>query len=67
MYNTDNLKKLRKENNLTIYQMAFKLGISPSYYSQIENKRRRLYYEYAIKIASIFNKKPDDIFLKTKH
>lgn len=67
MYNTDTLKKLRKDNNLTIYQMASTLGISPSYYSQIENKKRRLYYEYAIKIAAIFNKKPDDIFLKIKH
>lgn len=67
MYNTDNLKNLRKENNLTIYQMAYKLGISPSYYSQIENKKRRLYYEVAIKISAIFNKKPDDIFLDTKH
>lgn len=67
MYNTDTLKKLRKEYNLTIYQMASMLGISPSYYSQIENKKRRLYYEIAIKIAVIFNKKPDDIFFKTKH
>ncbi len=67
MYSTDTLKKLRKDNNLTIYQMASILKISPSYYSQIENKKRRLYYEYAIKIASIFNKKPDEIFLKTKH
>ena len=63
MYNTDTLKRLRKENNFTIYEMARKLGISPSYYSQIENKKRRLYYDFAIKIARIFNKKPDDIFL----
>lgn len=63
MYNTDTLKKLRKENNFTIYEMASKLGISSSYYSQIENKKRRLYYDFAIKIAAIFNKKPDDIFL----
>ena len=63
MYNTDTLKKLRKENNFTIYEMANKLGISSSYYSQIENKKRRLYYDFAIKIAAIFNKKPDDIFL----
>lgn len=63
MYNTDTLKKLRKENNFTIYEMANKLGISSSYYSQIENKKRRLYYDLAVKIAAIFNKKPDDIFL----
>ena len=63
MYNTDTLKRLRKENNFTIYEMASKLGISSSYYSQIENKKRRLYYDFAIKIAAIFNKKTDDIFL----
>ena len=63
MYNTDTLKRLRKENNFTIYEMASKLGISSSYYSQIENKKRKLYYDFAIKIAAIFSKKPDDIFL----
>lgn len=67
MYNTDILKKIRKESNLTIYQMAAMLGISPSYYSQIENKKRRLYYEQAIKIAMIFNKYPDELFLNIKH
>ena len=62
MYNTDTLKRIRKENKVTIYDMAKKLGISPSYYSQIENKKRRLYYDLALKISAIFNKKPDDIF-----
>lgn len=62
MYNTQELKKLRKENKYTIYDMAKILKITPSFYSQIENKRKRLNYDMAIKIASIFNMKPDQIF-----
>jgi putative transcriptional regulator len=42
--------------------MAKMLGISKPYYWQIENKKRRLYYSLAKKIASIFKLKPDDIF-----
>lgn len=64
MYTTDELKKLRKENNYTIYDMAKLLDISYSHYSLIENMKRNLTYDLAIKIAKVFNKKPDDIFLK---
>ncbi len=62
MYNMDKLKKIRKENNYTIYEMAKLLNITPSFYSQIENKKKRLFYDMAFKIAAIFNMKPDDIF-----
>lgn len=62
MYNMEKLKKLRKENNYSIYDMAKKLNITPSFYSQIENKKRRLFYDTALKISAIFNMKPDDIF-----
>ena len=62
MYSTENLKKLRKKYNYSTKDMAFKLNISVSYYSLIENKKRNLYYDLAIKIADIFNLKPDDIF-----
>ena len=58
-----NLKRIRKENGYTIYDMAKKLDITPSYYSQLENKKRRLFYDMAYKIASIFNMKPDSIFM----
>jgi putative transcriptional regulator len=64
MYTTDELKRLRKENNLTIYDMAKKLDISYSHYSLIENRKRNLTYDLAIKIAKIFNTTPDNIFLK---
>lgn len=62
MYNTEKLKRIRKENNYTIYDMARILKITPSFYSQIENKKRRLFYDTALKISSTFNMKPDDIF-----
>lgn len=42
--------------------MAKKLNISKTYYWQLEHGQRRLSYEMALKIAQIFNKKPDDIF-----
>ena len=62
MYNMDKLKQIRKQNNYTIYDMAKILNITPSFYSQIENKKRRLFYDTAIKISNIFNMKPDELF-----
>ncbi len=62
MYNMDKLKQIRKENKYTIYDMAKILKITPSFYSQIENKKRRLFYDTAVKISAIFNMKPDEIF-----
>lgn len=56
------LKELRKSNNLTSKNMAEKLCISKAFYSQIENRTRRLSYDMAIKISAIFNSKPDKIF-----
>ena len=63
MYEMNNLKRIRKEKDYTIYDMAKKLNITPSYYSQLENKKRRLFYDMAYKIANIFNMKPDSIFM----
>jgi len=56
------LKELRIKNDLTVIEIAKMIGISPTYYWQIENKDRRLYYELAVKISKIFKLKPDDIF-----
>ncbi len=61
------LKELREKNNLSYEDMAQKLGISKSYYWQIEHKNRRLYYEMAKDIAEIFGLKPDDIFFDEKN
>lgn len=66
MYDMAKLKKIRKEYKYTIYDMAKILQITPSFYSQIENKKKRLFYDMAVKISAIFNMKPDQIFY-TKH
>ena len=58
----EKLKQIRKEYNYTIYDMAKLLEITPSFYSQIENKKRRLFYDTAVKISSIFSMKPDELF-----
>lgn len=66
MYNTEKLRKLRKEKKLTVYDMGKLLDITPSFYSQIENKKRRLFYDTAVKISLIFNMSPNDLFYLNK-
>lgn len=56
------LKNERIRHNMTCNDIAKIVGISPAYYSQIENKSRRLYYFMAIKIAKVFNMTPDELF-----
>jgi len=56
------LENLRKEHKYTYKDMAIFLGLSKTYYWQLENKKRKLYYQMAKRIADIFNLKPDDIF-----
>lgn len=56
------LKEVREKKNLSFQQMADALNISKTYYWQLENKQRRLSYNMAVKIADLFNLKPDDIF-----
>ena len=56
------LKEKRYAKKYTNKIMAEKLGISKAFYCQIENGSRRLSYEMAVKIANIFNIKPDSLF-----
>lgn len=56
------LKEYRVKNNYSCQDMANMLGISKSFYWQIENNKRRLSYNTAIKISKVFGLKPDDIF-----
>lgn len=56
------LKEYRVKNNFTCDFMANILGISKSFYWQIENKKRRLSYDMAVSIAEIFNLTPDQLF-----
>ena len=60
----NNLQRLRMNKGLSYENMAKKLGISKSYYWQLEHRNRRLSYNMAKKIAKIFNLKPDDIFFE---
>ena len=66
MYTTDKLKELRKKKGITQKYIADKLDITVSFYSQIENMKKKLYYDTAIKIADIFKMRPDDIFYSKK-
>lgn len=56
------LKEYRLKNKFTNQFMADILGISKPYYWQIEHDQKRLSYKMAIKIAEIFNLKPDELF-----
>ncbi len=56
------LTEIRERYKYSHQDMATMLGISQGFYWQIEHKKRRLYYEMAVKIAAIFNLKPDDLF-----
>lgn len=58
------LKELRIKKKYTVEDMGKLLALSPSYYWQLENGTRNLYYDQAIKIAQVFKKKPDQIFFE---
>lgn len=61
----EKLKKLRVQNDLTYQQVADEAGISKEHYWFIENGKRGLTYEMAVRIAKVFKKNPDEIFLNT--
>lgn len=56
------LKRYRKIKGYTCSDMAKMLKISVPYYCQLENGNRKLTYNMAVKISSIFKMWPDDIF-----
>ena len=56
------LIKIREKYNLSHKEMADKLQISKCYYWQLENRTRNLYYDTAVRIAKIFDLKPDELF-----
>lgn len=56
------LKQIRYKNNMTAKEVAERVGISKAFYCQLENCKRRLSYDTAIKIAGVFNVKPDYLF-----
>ncbi|MGE7132614.1 helix-turn-helix transcriptional regulator [Lysinibacillus xylanilyticus] len=62
----EKLKNMREIENLTCQQVADVVGISKEYYWMIENGKRRLTYELAVKIARVFKSSPDYIFLENE-
>lgn len=56
------LKEYRIRKNYSCQMMANMLKISKTYYWQLEQRKRRMTYDMAIRIAKIFNVKPDDLF-----
>lgn len=60
MYNK--LKEVRKNKKMTAREVAEKVGISKPFYCQIENCKRRLSYDTAVKIANVFGVTPDHLF-----
>lgn len=62
----DKLKEIRTNERLTYQEVADQVGISKEYYWMIENGKRRLTYELAVKIAKVFKSSPDYIFLDSE-
>lgn len=62
----EKLKQYRMDKNYSCQRMANILKISKTYYWQLEQGKRRLTYDMAIKIANIFQLKPDDLFYDEK-
>lgn len=61
--NLDNLKIARQKQEISCQHMALMLDVSVQYYWMIENGKRGLSYEMAIKIAKVLGTTPDKIFL----
>lgn len=57
------LKELRLNKGYRCLDVANILGISKTFYWQIENGKRTLTYKMAVRIAKIFKTKPDALFL----
>lgn len=55
------LKQHRLNKGYSCEMMARKLGISKTYYWQIEQGKRRITYELAVKMAEVFNTTPDTL------
>ncbi|MGO2892452.1 MAG: helix-turn-helix transcriptional regulator [Enterococcus devriesei] len=60
------LESVRKEQGKTFQQVADEAGLSKEFYWMIEKGKRKLSYENAVKIALVFDREPDDIFLNSE-
>lgn len=55
------LRKLRKDKNELLYDMANKLGIGSAYLSGVENRNYKLSKEQCERLISIYHLKDEDI------
>lgn len=62
----DKLSAIRKQKGLSFKEVGESAGITKEYYWMIENGQRGLSYPLAVKIAAVFEMKPDDIFLDSE-
>ncbi|UFH32327.1 helix-turn-helix domain-containing protein [Chryseobacterium sp. C-71] len=56
-----NIRKIRRDRDLTQEYMAFEMGISQKAYSDIENSKVKINLEILTKISKILDIKPSDI------
>lgn len=56
-----NIRKIRRDKDLTQEYMAFEMGISQKAYSDIENSKVKINLDILTKISSILEIRPSDI------
>jgi len=56
-----NIRKMRRDRDLTQEYMAFEMGISQKAYSDIENSKVKINLDILTKISDILKIKPSDI------
>lgn len=56
-----NIRKMRRDRDLTQEYMAFEMGISQKAYSDIENSKVKINLEILTKVSNILNIKPSEI------
>lgn len=61
---SNNLKMMREERGLKQNFVARKLGITPNYYSQIENGHRPPQTQHLLVLRNLFDVSLDEIFFK---
>jgi len=58
------IRRLRQVNNYSCADMGRMLKMSRIYYWQLENRKRKLSYAMAIRVAGVFGFKPDNVFFE---
>jgi len=56
-----NIRKIRRDRDLTQEYMAFEMGISQKAYSDIENSKVKINLEILTKVSNILDIKPSEI------